>query len=487
MIYDSPDMAPRILNSSENGQSKDELHPVGVSELSRTIKSLIEDIFPVLCVRGEITNLRRPSSGHIYLSLKEGTDQIRVVWFSGRQKTSARLEEGRAAVVEGVLSSYGPQSCYQIIADRIRLEGAGDLEEELRRLREKLEKEGLFDEEKKQPLPYLPRRVAIVTSPTGAAIRDILNVIRRRFPGADLLVYPAPVQGENAGRLLAEAVNKASNDGRCDLLILTRGGGSREDLWCFNDESLVRAVAACPIPTISAVGHEIDFVLTDLAADRRALTPSEAAEIAFPERDALDDFFMKYRARLQRRILDQLRWAREKLGYLENSQTIKRPERMLEKPWQDLDRTKRDLALALKARIERARMHLGGLLQKDLFRRPTHGVLLSSRERLKDLQIRMRSCGRLLRQKATGEEVELLRRRMNRAVLRNLRQQAEQLKNTSLRLEASSPASLTRRGFHPVLTPSGELLRNAQGLNKGDGLAILTGKNKIHTIVERVE
>lgn len=260
---------------------------MSVAELTAQIKGLVEESFPSVWVTGEVSNFARPASGHCYFTLKDQHAQIRaVIWKGSAARMRFDLTDGLEIVCHGRLDLYAPRGSYQIVIDQAQPKGVGSLELALRQLKEKLAAEGLFDADRKRPLPSFPRRVGFVTSPTGAAIRDFLEVARRRWSGSQIMVIPTRVQGEGAAEEIAAAVRLANQiTPALDVLVVGRGGGSIEDLWCFNEAAAVRAVAASEIPTVSAVGHEIDVTLCDLAADVRALTPSEAAERVIPSGD----------------------------------------------------------------------------------------------------------------------------------------------------------------------------------------------------------
>ncbi len=263
--------------------------PLSVWELTSQVKDLLEAAFPEVWVAGEISNFARPQSGHCYLTLKDDRAQLRAVMWRG-VATRLRFEphDGLEVVCRGHLDLYAARGTYQLVIADIVPQGMGALELALRQLREKLAREGLFDAARKRPLPAFVRRIAVVTSPTGAAIHDFLQVLGRRWRGADVLVVPVRVQGDGAATEIAEAIETVNQlTTPVDCLVVTRGGGSMEDLWAFNEEPVVRAIAASRIPVVSAVGHEIDVTLADLAADVRALTPSEAAELVAPAAEEL--------------------------------------------------------------------------------------------------------------------------------------------------------------------------------------------------------
>ena len=257
---------------------------ISVSELNRQVKTLLEQGLAKLWVEGEISNLARPASGHLYFSLKDESSQIRCAWFRQRQRgPTINLNNGDQVLAFGRVSIYEARGDYQLIVEQLEPAGEGELRRRFEALKKKLSAEGLFDEALKQDLPGLPERIGVVTSPSGAAVRDILTVLKRRFPSIPVVIYPTLVQGETAATLIANAIATAVNRNECDVLIITRGGGSLEDLWSFNEEIVARAIHECPIPVVSAVGHEVDFTIADFVADIRAPTPSGAAELVVPD------------------------------------------------------------------------------------------------------------------------------------------------------------------------------------------------------------
>ncbi|MHC5040665.1 MAG: exodeoxyribonuclease VII large subunit, partial [Planctomycetota bacterium] len=277
-----------LLENEENASSRDEI--LTVSALNRRIKGILQAEVGWVRVMGEISNLRTPRSGHSYFTLKDEHSQLRAVLFRGAARNvKFEIEDGLEVVATGEISVYEPRGEYQIVISRLEPKGLGALQLAFEQLKEKLQKEGLFDPDRKRPLPFLPRTIGVITSATGAVIRDICNVASRRFPGISILLHPVRVQGEEAAGEIAGAVETMNRIPGIDVLIVGRGGGSLEDLWAFNEEIVARAVAASRIPVISAVGHETDFTICDFTADRRAATPSEAAELAVPRlKDLLD-------------------------------------------------------------------------------------------------------------------------------------------------------------------------------------------------------
>lgn len=254
-----------------------------VSQVTAALRSAIEQQFTDIWLEGEVSNLRAPGSGHVYFTLKDESCQLRAVLFrTTAQRIRFELKEGLCLIVRGRLSVYEPRGEYQIILDYAEPKGVGALQLAFEQLKDRLAHEGWFAAARKRPLPFYPRRVGVVTSPTGAAIRDILKVMARRCPTLNVRIHPVPVQGDGAAPLIAAAIAELGQSGEVDVLIVGRGGGSMEDLWCFNDERVVRAIGTCSVPVVSAVGHEIDVTLADLAADYRAPTPSAAAEAVAP-------------------------------------------------------------------------------------------------------------------------------------------------------------------------------------------------------------
>ncbi len=272
-----------------------------VSDISRYLRELMEsdDILRDVWVRGEISNLSRPSSGHIYFTLKDATSALKcVVWKTTAMRLPVMLQSGMAVEAHGAISVYERDGQYQLYVDAVRMAGEGVLYQEFLRLKALLEAQGLFDMERKRPLPELPQRIGIVTSPTGAALQDMLNVLRRRYPLAEVVISPAAVQGDEAPPALAKAIQRLNAIKKVDVILLARGGGSLEDLWAFNDERVVRAVSESATPVVTGIGHETDFTLCDFAADLRAPTPTAAAELVTPDRAELREGVIGYTARL---------------------------------------------------------------------------------------------------------------------------------------------------------------------------------------------
>lgn len=339
-----------------------EIPVLTISELTRRVKDLIEGRFPSVCVVGEISNCTKARSGHVYLTLKDDEAQIRaILWRSRAARLKYELHDGLEVIAAGGLEVYQPRGTYQLIVEELVPQGIGALELAFRQLQEKLAAEGLFDVERKRPLPRFPRRIALVTSPTGAAVRDMLQVITRRWPAADLVIVPVKVQGEGAAEEIAAALRTVHRIPEVDVVVTGRGGGSLEDLWAFNEESVARAVFHCARPVISAVGHEVDVSIADLVADRRALTPSEAAELIVPDRGEILHELGRLQDRLTAGLRDRAGRARLQLDALASRQVLRRPldrVRDLNSRLVELDaRLKR----TMQRRLEQARHNVASL------------------------------------------------------------------------------------------------------------------------------
>lgn len=272
-----------IPEVEERTQVRKEPHIFTVSEITTEIRSILEERYPDIWLTGEVSNLRDLSARNYYFVLKDETSQMRAVVFGGRQRLSFDLQDGLEVICHGKISVYNARGDYQIIIDYCEPKGVGALQIAFEQLKKKLDAEGLFAKERKRKIPYLPRKIGVITSPTGAAIRDIINILTRRFPTIEILLIPVKVQGEGAAAEIADAISLMNKQQDVDVMIVGRGGGSLEDLWAFNEEVVARAIFASRIPVISAVGHQIDFTISDFVADLRAPTPSAAAEMAVPE------------------------------------------------------------------------------------------------------------------------------------------------------------------------------------------------------------
>lgn len=330
-----------------------------VSRLTREIKELLEMSFPRLWVEGEISNFKRHSSGHLYFTLKDESSQINcAMWRFRVNQLLFEPKDGMKVIVEGELQVYERGGYYQLIVHQLQPAGVGALQLAFEQLKRKLHEEGLFDEKFKKPLPQFPERIGVVTSPTGAAIRDIVSVITRRFPGIQIIISPVRVQGEGASQEIARAIREFNEYGDVDVIIVSRGGGSLEDLWAFNEEAVARAIFESRIPIISAVGHEIDFSIADFVADRRAPTPSAAAEMVVRDRQELLGIVEYHREKISGLLQKEILNYRDKLYNLRHSYAFRRPEDIVFQKMQRVDELQRSIA--------RAVLHLFTLNQQKL-------------------------------------------------------------------------------------------------------------------------
>jgi len=325
-----------------------------VTRLNQTARKLLESGLARIWLEGELSNIARPSSGHLYFTLKDSKAQIRGAMFRSRnQLLRFRPEEGMQVLVRAKVSLYEPRGDYQLIAEAMQETGDGVLQRAFDALKLKLEQQGLFATEGKLPLPPMPARIGVITSPSGAAIRDVLSVLQRRFPAIPVLIYPVPVQGKDAGREIAAMIASASRRRDCDVLILTRGGGSLEDLWAFNEEVVARALHDCSLPVVSAIGHEVDFTIADFVADQRAPTPSAAAELVSPEQSEWLAQLHALQLRSNRHLQQQLLDARQRLNWLNQRLQFRHPGQYLRQQAQRLDELEQRSRLVIRSHFNR--------------------------------------------------------------------------------------------------------------------------------------
>lgn len=438
---------------------------ITVSELNRRVRILLEQNIARLWIEGEISNLARPGSGHLYFTLKDDAAQIRCAWFRQRQRGSrAALRNGDKMLVLGRVSLYEPRGDYQVIVEQVEAAGEGELRRRFEVLKKKLAAEGLFDAERKRPLPAVPKRIGVITSPSGAAIRDILTVCRRRFPAIPVIVYPAAVQGGAAVGEIVAALETAAARGECDVLIVGRGGGSLEDLWAFNEEAVARAIAACPIPIVSAVGHEIDFTIADFVADVRAPTPSGAAELVAP---------------------DQLEWLRNCAAT--TSRLALQIRRYLDNNAQALDwlgRRLRQASPSRRLRQQRSRLEgltraLGGAMRHDFTRRGR------AVDRLVNRFLGRSPATRL--ERAT-QRLASLEPRLARAGRVSLERAGARLRQADRALQSVSPLATLERGYAIVSdAETGKVLTDAGHINPGTNVTARLARGRIQATVKKTE
>lgn len=349
--------------STSRGQNADD--PLSVSQLNWILKQLVETALPRVWLEGEISDLSRPSSGHIYLTLKDDRCQVRaVVWKSTAERLRINLRDGLSVVCSGSVEVYPPRGSYQIVIHQMLPKGIGPLQLAFQELHKKLAELGLFDPQRKKPLPKYPRRIGFVTSPSGAAIHDFLQSAEPLWRDYCLYIIPARVQGEQAAKEIANGIQLAQRiSPKLDLLIAGRGGGSLEDLWCFNEEVVVRALANCKIPTVSAVGHEIDVTLSDLAADARAMTPSQAAGLVLAKRSELLGQLDQWRQRIQQAPYNHLRRLKQQLSGLSDRSVLARPHRLHQIKKQQVDELEKRLSGAVQRQLHSRRQSLSELVR----------------------------------------------------------------------------------------------------------------------------
>jgi exodeoxyribonuclease VII large subunit len=425
---------------------------LSVTQLLRRMKLILEGEIGVLWVEGEVSNLKKQGSGHWYFSLKDEGAQIQCVMFSAaRREGSAALLDGAKVRVFAEASVYEARGQLQIIVRQVERAGAGDLQAKFEQLKRRLQEEGLFDAERKKPLPFFPRVVGIVTSESGAALQDMLNVLSRRAPWVKAVLYPVRVQGKGAEVEIARAIERIGRPHdfglpRCEVLIVGRGGGSIEDLWNFNEEIVARAIAACPLPVVSAVGHEIDFTIADFVADLRAPTPSAAAELVVPDAATLKARLAQLRRRGERVIHERISQGQRQLEILRRGTLQRDGERLLREPVMRLDALADRLMSTLESSMD------------------------SSRVRLRELGLRHRGHhpARVLERRV--ESLAAMRRQFDVACVNAMQLKRERLMQLAGLLRALGPESAFQRGFSITLDAQGRLVKSAHELKPGDEL-----------------
>jgi exodeoxyribonuclease VII large subunit len=418
---------------------------LSVSELARSVRDLLEHRFPLLWVAGEISNFTLARSGHLYFSLKDDAAQIRCVMFRHRaQYLDFAPREGLQVEARATVTLYEPRGDFQLNVEFMRPGGLGALYEAFLKLKASLEREGLFDEAAKRPLPAYPRAIGVVTSPQAAALRDVLTTLRRRNPSIPVIIYPAQVQGASAAGELVAALETATRRNEVDVILLVRGGGSIEDLWSFNDERLARVIRASPIPIVAGVGHETDFSIADFAADRRAPTPTAAAELVSPSRAELTARVAGLAERLSRRTIRDLETRMQLLDHL--SRRLVHPGRRLESQRRILEQLERRLAHSASGIIDRYQWRIARLVEQSRGRLPHVDALVA---RTGDLATR------------SGRELDAM-----------LMQRTRRVEALSRALSHLGPEAVLERGYAIVRDAGGTIVRDAAPLVPGDPLEI---------------
>ena len=451
-----------MARDQASGGRRDGPYVLSVTELTRDVKLVIERNYTGVWVEGELSNLRR-HAGHYYFTLKDAQTQIRCVMFSSaNRRLRFRPDDGMSVLVWGPLTVYEPQGNYQILVKRMEPRGQGALHLAFEQLKEKLSSEGLFDPDRKKPLPLLPRRLGVVTSPAGAAIRDICRVLHRRFENLDVLVYPAQVQGSLAASQIARGVRVLNRVGDVDTIIVTRGGGSLEDLWPFNEEIVARAIARSEVPVMSAVGHEIDYTISDMVADVRAPTPSAAAEMVVESKDRFRERVSGLARRLEHALGSRLQELRGRVDGLAEHRGFVALRYGIDHRRQRVD----ELSLRSTYVLERSLSERRAAVERAL----TRVRALGPQERLRraalrhaDLRARLEAAWRST---ATGS-----RRRLG---------------EVAAKLHALSPVAVLGRGYSLAWTQQGKLLRRASDTAPGEELRVRLDEGELDCRVERI-
>jgi exodeoxyribonuclease VII large subunit len=432
-----------------------------VSQLNANVRRLLESEFSLIWIEGEISNLAQPTSGHIYFSLKDAKGQVSCAMFKGRkQLLRFNPENGQQVLVRAKVSLYEARGNFQLIAEHMEEAGDGVLRRAFEDLKAKLAAEGLFDEELKQAVPELPQRIGVITSATGAAIRDVLSVLQRRFPAIPVLVYPVAVQGDKAATEIAKTIQLAAERQDCDVLLLVRGGGSLEDLWAYNEEVVARAIVDCDIPIISGIGHEVDFTIADFSADVRAATPSAAAELISPDQDAYLQSFIWYQQRLAQLISEKIKRYNEQLNWLDKRLKQQHPVSYLQQQSQKLDELEQKLHMAWQYLLKDQQHKLQNTLGRLLSASPKHSI-------------------------ASGHQrTHELTHRLNQASLSVFHDKKQQLAALSRTMQAISPLQTLSRGYAIVTNESGKSLTKSSQVKSGD-----TVYTRLHSgqLISRVE
>lgn len=434
---------------------------LSVSQLNRRAKQLLETHLPLLWVEGELSNVSHPSSGHWYFTLKDDQAQVRCAMFRNRNMlVRFKPQQGQQVLLRARVSLYEGRGDYQLIAEHMEEAGAGALQRAYEELKAKLAAEGLFAEETKQAIPSLPRHIGVITSPTGAAIRDILSVLARRFPAIPVTVLPVAVQGKEAAPQIVKAIDMANRAGLFDVLVVTRGGGSLEDLWPFNEEIVARAIYASALPIVSAVGHEVDFTIADFVADLRAPTPSAAAELITPDGEEWLETFISYEVMLEDAIARRLAHVQQKLEWLRSR--LRHPGERLQQQMQRLDGLEIRFQRALRQQLERKHTQLQSLVLRQ---KP-----LQPGKRLQQLQL----------------ELAQTFKHLHNLTLQQLQNHRQHLGEAVRVLQTLSPLNTLERGYAITCDLQGKVIRHSEDVRAGEEITTRLSKGKLLCRVEKV-
>lgn len=457
---------PTSTNYSIHYPVTDPIHQrsiLKVSELNAEVGLLLKTGFPLLWVEGEISNLAQPSSGHIYFSLKDAKAQVRCAMFRNRRMSmTIKPENGLKVLAKVNVGLYEPRGEYQLIVEDMEDAGIGQLQKDFEALKKKLAEQGLFDEAHKKVIPTIPQRIGIITSPSGAAVRDIINVLKRRAPHIPILIYPVSVQGENAAPEIIQAIHRADNEQKCDVLLLTRGGGSIEDLWSFNEEAVAQAIYDCDTPIVSGVGHEIDFTIADFVSDQRAPTPSAAAEMVSPERTQQ---LLQLR-QLQQRLITQLqhliRQQQQRLNNLRQRLSVQNPSNQLVNQTQHVDE--------LELRMQRA------ILQQQR----------KYSDKLKHLTLRLINQSPKQRIPFNQSQLSGLEQRLTNAMNQEMSKHRERLNRATSTLHTISPLATLQRGYS-ITQKDKKVISSIKSVKKDNLISVLLSDGEIdcHVLEKR--
>ncbi|MGH1487656.1 MAG: exodeoxyribonuclease VII large subunit [Cellvibrionaceae bacterium] len=429
-----------------------------VSQLNRRSKQLLETHLPLIWVSGELSNLAQPGSGHWYFSLKDDRAQVRCAMFkNANQRLRWNPASGQQVLVRARVSLYEGRGDYQLIVEHMEEAGAGALQQAYEALKLKLEQEGLFSEDRKQELPLFPAHIGIITSPTGAAIRDILSVMARRYPIAPITVIPVAVQGETAAAEMVTALNKAETFGEFDLLIIGRGGGSIEDLWAFNNEALARAIVDCPIPIVSAVGHEVDFTICDFVADVRAATPSASAEITTPDLEEWEQLLDSWQLQLSKQQQLIIEQKRQQLLHLRNR--LRHPGERIKGQQLQLKQAQNTLIRTINYTLAMQKQALQQQQARCQQQHPQHNI------------------------KRLQEKLREYQRRGQQAANRLIKQKQQQFSTAAQLLNAVSPLQILGRGYGIVTRDDGSVVHSSDDIKTGDIVSTQLGQGRFNSTV----
>ncbi|MFQ2621651.1 exodeoxyribonuclease VII large subunit [Aeromonas caviae] len=434
-----------------------------VTRLNSAVRMILEQDLGLVWLTGELSNLAMPSSGHWYFSLKDMSAQVRCAMFKGNnRRVPFRPQDGMQVLVQARVSLYEPRGDYQLIIESMQPAGDGMLALRFEELKRRLGAEGLFDEGRKRPLPREPRAVGLVTSATGAALHDMLTVLRRRAPDLPVFIYPTQVQGSAATAQIVSAIMLANRRAEVDVLIVGRGGGSLEDLWCFNEEAVARAIAGSAIPVVSAVGHEVDVTISDFAADLRAPTPSAAAELVAPDSGARAQRLVHLRQRLTQAMSRHQVAARHGFVLLQKRLDHQDPKRRLEQQSQRLDELDRRLQQHLRDRLHQGERRLAGLAMRLQARSPEKLLAIGKRRH------------------------QLAEERLHALIAKRQDLARHRLAMLGARLDGISPLATLGRGYAIVRTPSGEVIRRASQVNAGQTLITTLAEGALRVRVDEI-